>query len=72
VAKAYILGLLAMDRRTNARQAWYLANYELAGVGYDYVDRYSAQVKRVTVPDVQRVARRYLEKIRTVSVQPPP
>jgi zinc protease len=72
VAKAYVLGLLAMDRRTNARQAWYLANYELAGVGHDYFDRYSTQVKRVTVPDVQRVARRYLDKIRTVSVQPPP
>ena len=28
VAKAYLLGSLAMDRRTNARQAWYLAALE--------------------------------------------
>jgi predicted Zn-dependent peptidase len=60
-----------MDRRTNARQAWYLAYYELAGVGYDHADRYSAQVKQVTAADVLRVARRYLGTIRTVAVQPP-
>ena len=71
VAKAFVLGTLAMDRRTNARQAWYLAYYELAGVGHDYVDRYSAQVKQVTAADVLRVARRYLDAIRTVAVQPP-
>jgi hypothetical protein len=31
VAKAYLLGSLAMDRRTNARQAWYLAALETQG-----------------------------------------
>jgi zinc protease len=72
VAKAYLLGLLAMDRRTNARQAWYLASYELAGVGYDYFERYKAQVNAVSAAEVQRVARRYLDRIRTVVVQPPP
>jgi zinc protease len=71
VAQAYLLGLSAMDRRTNARQAWYLANYELAGVGYDYFDRYKARVNAVKAADVQRVARRYLERVRTVVVQPP-
>jgi zinc protease len=71
VAKAYLLGSLAMDRRTNARQAWYMASYELAGVGYDYFDRYTTRVKDVTAGDVQRVARRSLDKIRTVVVQPP-
>ena len=71
VAKAFLLGTLAMDRRTNARQAWYLANYELAGVGYDYFDQYKARVNAVTAADVQRVARRYLERVRTVVVQPP-
>ena len=71
VAKAYLLGSLAMDRRTNARQAWYMASYELAGVGYDYFDRYTTRVKDVTASDVQHVARRSLDKIRTVVVQPP-
>jgi zinc protease len=71
VAKAYLLGSLAMDRRTNARQAWYLASLELAGVGYEFLDRYASQVRAATAADLQRVAQRYLGTIRTVVVQPP-
>lgn len=71
VAKAYLLGNLAMDRRTNARQAWYIASYEAVGVGYEFLDRYIAQVRTVTAADVQRVARRYLAALRTVIVEPP-
>jgi len=70
VAKSYLLGNLAMDRRTNARQAWYLATYEEAGVGYEFLDRYVQQVRAVTAADVQRVARKYLATLRTVVVQP--
>jgi len=72
VAKAYVLGNLAMDRRTNARQAWYLAAYEEAGVGYEFLDRYVGAVRAVTAADVQRVAQRYLAVIRTIIVQPTP
>jgi zinc protease len=71
VAKAYLLGNLAMDRRTNARQAWYLAAYELAGVGYEHLDRYVTQVRAVTAADVQRAAQRYLGTLRTIIVKPP-
>jgi zinc protease len=70
VARAYVIGSQAMDRRTNARQAWYLAFYEIAGVGYEFLDRYAADVKRVTPADVQRVAQKYLGVLRTVIVQP--
>jgi predicted Zn-dependent peptidase len=71
VAQAYLLGTLAMDRRTNARQAWYLAAYEQAGVGHEFLDRYPQGVRAVTAADVQRVARRYLSVLRTVIVAPP-
>jgi predicted Zn-dependent peptidase len=71
VAKAYLLGSLAMDRRTNARQAWYLGSLEVAGVGDGYLERYTERVRSVTAADVQRVARRYLSALRTVVVQPP-
>ena len=64
VAKAYLLGNFAMDRRTNERQAWYLATYELAGVGHEFPDRYVAAVRAVTPADVQRVARTYLGPVR--------
>jgi zinc protease len=70
VARAYVLGSQAMDRRTNARQAWYLAFYEIAGVGYEFLERYAADVKKVTPADVQRVAQKYLGILRTVIVQP--
>jgi predicted Zn-dependent peptidase len=70
VAKAYVLGNLAMDRRTNARQAWYLAAYEESGVGHEFLDRYVAAVRAITAADLQRVAQRYLAVLRTVIVQP--
>jgi len=72
VAKAYLLGNLAMDRRTNARQAWYLGSLETDGVGYEFLDRYVAQVRQVTKADLQRAAQRYLSRLRTVVVAPPP
>jgi zinc protease len=71
VAKAYLLGSLAMDRRTNARQTWYLAGLEAQGVGPEYLDRYTAQVKTVTAADLQRAAGRYLAALITVVVEPP-
>jgi len=54
VARSYVVGSQAMDRRTNARQAWHLAAAELAGVGYQYFD----------------VDAQYLGVVRTVIVTP--
>jgi predicted Zn-dependent peptidase len=71
-AKAYLLGRYAMDRRTNERQAWYLAFYEVEGVGADYPERYRRAVEAVTADDVLRVARTYLGTPTTVVVRPPP
>lgn len=70
VARSYVVGSQAMDRRTNARQAWYLAAAELAGVGWEFFDVYAANVRKVTPADVQRVALKYLAVLRTVVVQP--
>jgi zinc protease len=71
VARAYLLGSLEMDRRTNARQAWYLASFEAAGVGHEFLDRYVTQVRRVTAADVARVAQKYLSRLGAVVVEPP-
>jgi zinc protease len=70
VARSYVIGSQAMDRRTNARQAWYLGAAELAGVGHEFFDAYLAKVRKVTPADVQRVARQYLGVVRTVIVAP--
>ncbi len=71
-AKAYLLGNLALDRRTNARQAWYLAFFELAGVGYEFLDRHVAAVEAVTAEDVLRAAGRYLASPTVTVLRPPP
>jgi predicted Zn-dependent peptidase len=71
VAKAYLLGRLAMDRRTNARQAWYLATLELGGVGHEFLDRYITAVRDVGPADVQRVAQTYLGTLRVSIARPP-
>jgi len=70
-AKAYLLGNLAMDRRTNARHAWYLAFFEVIGAGWDFPERFERAVEAVTAADVARVARQYLTQPTVVVLQPP-
>ncbi|MEK7715653.1 MAG: insulinase family protein, partial [candidate division NC10 bacterium] len=69
-AKGYLLGRYAMDRRTNERQAWYLAFYELQGQGQDFPERYRRAVEAVTPADVQRVARQVLGTVTTLVLRP--
>jgi len=70
-AKAWLLGNLAMDRRTSARHAWYLAFFELVGGGWDWPERYARAVETVTVADLARVAERYLARPTVVVLRPP-
>jgi len=70
-AKAYLLGNLAMDRRTSARHAWYMAFFEVIGAGWDFPERYARAVEAVTADDVARVARRYLTQPTVIVLQPP-
>ncbi len=69
-AKAYLLGALDLDRRTNARQAWYLAFFEVVGAGWDYPERYARALQAVTAEEVTDVARRYLVRPTTVVLRP--
>src|SRR5207245_1739504 len=71
-AKAYLLGSFALDRRTNARQAWHLAFFEVIGVGWDFPERYARALEAVTTADVEAVAQRYLNRPSIVVLQPPP
>ena len=70
-AKAYLLGNLAMDRRTSARHAWYLAFFEVIGAGWDFPERYARAVEAVTPDDIARVAQRYLTRPTVIVLQPP-
>ena len=69
--KAFLLGNLAMDRRTNARHAWYLAFFEVIGAGWDFPERFERAVEAVTVADLARVAGRYLTRPTVVVLKPP-
>lgn len=69
-AKAYLRGQLSMDRRTNARQAWYLAFFESIGVGWDFPERYARAIEAVTAADVAKAAERYLTRPTIVVLQP--
>jgi zinc protease len=71
-AKAYIRGQLSMDRRTNARQAWYMAYFEVVGAGWDFPERFSRAIEAVTAADVARAAERYLTRPTVVVLQPTP
>jgi predicted Zn-dependent peptidase len=69
-AKAYLLGQFTMDRRTNARLAWYAAFFEVMGVGQGFPAAYRRAVERVTPDDVRRVAGAYLASPTIVRVGP--
>jgi len=69
--KAHVLGTLAMDRRSNARHAWYLAFFETVGVGWQFIDRYTQAVQAVTAADITRVARKYLDRPTVVLLRKP-
>ncbi len=70
-AKGYLLGNYAMDRRTNARQAWYMGFYDVQGVGQQFPERYRRAVEAVTAADVLRVARTALDPLTLVVLRPP-
>ena len=70
-AKAYLLGNLTMDRRTTARDAWYLGFFEVIGAGWSFPERYARAVDAVTAADIARVAQRYLSGPTVVVLQPP-
>jgi zinc protease len=69
-AKAWVLGGLAVDRRTAARHAWYLAFFEVVGAGWDFPERHTRAVEAVTAADVLAAARRHLGHPTVVVLQP--
>jgi predicted Zn-dependent peptidase len=69
-AKAWVLGSLAVDRRTAARHAWYLAFFEVVGAGWDFPERHTRAVEAVTSADVLAAARRHLGHPTVVVLQP--
>jgi zinc protease len=65
-----IVGLHAQENVTIGEQARSAALDELYGLGYDYDKKFDAQIRAVTLPDVVRVARKYLANSILVTTSP--
>jgi zinc protease len=68
LAKAYLIGSFPLRIDTSGKVAGLLIGIEENGLGLDYPDRFKAEVAKVTVADVQRVAKRYLDPATLSSV----
>jgi zinc protease len=60
-AKAYLTGSFPLRLDTSSKIAGMLASIEFYGLGLDYVEKYPTFINAVSVADVQRVARKYLD-----------
>ncbi len=63
-----------LSRQTNSDMALQAVLDELCGLGYDFSDRYTELIGKVTAADVQRVANKYLThyvQVRTVPANNP-
>jgi zinc protease len=71
-AQAYLTGSFVFEFQTNAQIARFLLDAEDYALGYDYPDRYPDMINSVTVSEVLRVARKYLDPdhLATVVVGP--
>lgn len=67
-SQAYLTGSLPLQLETNDGVAYTLLHMEWFGLGLDYLYRYNDLIRGVTVEDVQRVARTYLDPDTQVTV----
>ncbi len=69
LAKSYLIGSFPLRLDTSSKVAGMLIGIEENGLGLDYPDRFKREVARVTVADVQRVAKQYLNPATFSSVK---
>ncbi|HKV39829.1 MAG TPA: pitrilysin family protein [Blastocatellia bacterium] len=60
-AKDYLTGSFVFDFQTNAQIAQFLIDAEVYHLGFDYLSDYPALITAVTVGDVSRVAKKYID-----------
>lgn len=59
-AKRYYLGNFDLNHQTAEDRAGFLGNYEIRGLGYKFDKEFPKMIDRVTLEDVNRVAKKYL------------
>src|SRR6266404_6479256 len=72
IAKSYLTGSFVFRFQKNSQVAEFLIEAEVYRLGFDYLDRFPELIRAVTVADVNRVARTYIDpqNLTTVVVGP--
>ena len=70
-AKNNLLGKQQFMTETNAQQANQLCYYGIMGLGFDFQEKITARIKKVTAEDIQRVANKYFDEKFVLSVLRP-
>jgi zinc protease len=60
-AKDYLTGSFVFAFESSPQIARFLVHAEVYGLGFDYIEKYPQYVRAVTVDDISRVARNYLD-----------
>lgn len=72
VAKSYLTGSFVFRFQRNSQVAEFMIEAEVYGLGFDYLDRFPELIRAVTIEDVNRVTRKYIDpqNLTTVVVGP--
>ena len=60
-AKDYLTGSFVFAFESSPQIARFLVHAEVYGLGFDYVEKYPEYIRAVTVEDISRVAKTYLD-----------
>jgi len=67
-AKDYLIGSFPLRLDTNRKVANFLAQVEFFQLGLDYPDRYPDLIRQVSRADVERVAKKYLQPEKLITI----
>jgi zinc protease len=67
-AKSYLTGSFVLRFQKNSQIAEFLLEAEVYGLGFDYLEKYPDLIRAVTVEDVSRVVRTYIDPENTTTV----
>jgi len=69
-ARNFIIGKFLINHQTNLKKAFYLAWFQLYGMGWAFDDQYPDMIRSVKEKDVRRVARKYFRSPSIVNLVP--
>jgi zinc protease len=71
-AKLYLTGSFVFRFQRNSQIAEFLLEAEIYGLGFDYLERYPELIRQVSVEDIARVTKKYIDpdNLTTVVVGP--